>query len=282
MDSQVFEIKSYSKLNLSLNIFKKRSDGMHPISSVFQNIDLSDDITIRTTPKKGLEFSSNYSSLETDPSNLFFRIYNYFEQVLHQGFNITLSKHIPVGGGLGGGSGNAAAFIEFICNWGNLNLTHQELVSIGQSFGSDIPFFFTGGTALVTGIGDCVQPIHYPDTPPYFLLIIPDLHISTPELFKTYDSYYSEPPSPSHELGKNDFWEILKEKHEIYNKLSTFCSVTLNHNLCLSGTGATTFLAASSLSEAQNWERLILDNFSLKTIIAQPTSLGYTSTTPVQ
>ena len=270
-----FRFLTFAKINLTLNISKKQSDGMHPIVSVFQSISLADTLTITPKKQRGLTFHSNAPFLEEDPNNLFFRLFHHFEPCLTEGLDIYLEKQIPIGGGLGGGSSNAATFLYFLNDWAPLNLTQEELIRIGHQFSSDIPFFFLGSTAMVTGTGDKIEPTTFPDLPPYFLLIVPDMHISTPKLYADYDAYYPTPPEQSTALGKNDFWEILRKQYPIFEELAKFTENELNTSLCLSGSGSTTFLPANSESLAKEWENKILTAFSVRTWIVQPNQKGF-------
>lgn len=252
---------------------------MHPISSVFQSISLADHLTIAPIPEKELQFTCTEELLISDPNNLFVKIFEHFKPVLSGGLSVHLDKIIPIGGGLGGGSSNAALFIEFINTWANLGLSLSEKTAIGSQFGSDIPFFFTGGRAEVTGIGDQVKPCDYPDTPPYFLLIVPNLRLSTPHLYSAFDETYpASTPKPSTELGKNDFWAIVQKRYPLYKSLDLFCRETLNHPLYLSGSGATTYLPASSKEVAETMQAKIQDVLPVKTWIVQPQAVGFEAT----
>ena len=153
------KIKSYAKLNLMLEILGKNSSNMHEISGIFQNINLYDEIEI---------LESNFDSVNTfnlditQEDNLAFKALKLMKKELsiNNFFKVNIHKNIPISSGLGGGSSNAAAIIFALNRMMNLNLTITDMVSISKKLGSDIPFFFTGGTCYVTGVGENVEKLN--------------------------------------------------------------------------------------------------------------------------
>ena len=152
-------IKSYAKLNLTLEILGRNSSNMHEISGIFQNINLFDEIEI---------LESNFDSVNTfnfdiiQEDNLAFKALKLMKKELsiNNFFKVNIHKNIPLSSGLGGGSSNAAAIIFALNRMMNLNLTISDMVSISKMLGSDIPFFFTGGTCYVTGVGEKVEKLN--------------------------------------------------------------------------------------------------------------------------
>ena len=147
----MFTLASYAKLNLNLHIYKPLANGYHPLQSVFQTISLSDILYI--TPLESREVSLNCSNpaLTIDSSNSIIKVYNWAASKLPVGFDIRLEKHIPMGAGLGGGSANAATFLQFL-NEHYLHLEESDLLEASLQFGADVPFFIKSGRALVSGI----------------------------------------------------------------------------------------------------------------------------------
>jgi 4-diphosphocytidyl-2-C-methyl-D-erythritol kinase len=179
---------------------------------------------------------------------------------MEYGFMITVKKQIPIGGGLGGGSSNAATFIRFLAQYCHLPYTPAQLIPFAKSFGADVPFFLDGGTQLVRGIGDSLSCIH-PTYDRYFVLILPSIKISTKMVFNAYDLFNS--PSKSSEtpniilqeqLGDN----MLKETvFKLYPKLESICQQFKQlgcPTIRLSGSGSTLFFVVSSWEEAQCWQ----------------------------
>ena len=108
----VHTLKSYAKLNLYLKVFLPRPNGLHPIRSLFQTISLHDTLTIKKTDSNILKIRSNNHALERD--NLLYDIYNAYKDDIPFGMELNLNKRIPLGGGLGGGSSNAACFLSYL------------------------------------------------------------------------------------------------------------------------------------------------------------------------
>jgi 4-diphosphocytidyl-2-C-methyl-D-erythritol kinase len=183
MKSQQISLRSYAKINTGLHILGKREDGYHEIRTIFQTVNLYDRLEIALTQGRKVEFTSD--DRELDPRhNLVVKAILSLSRFkkLDKGYRIHLEKKIPVGAGLGGGSSNAAAAIHGISRLLNLNLSHKELFEIGGALGSDVPFFFVGGTALGVGSGAEVYPLE--DQPEkYLLLIVPGYAISTVDAY---------------------------------------------------------------------------------------------------
>ncbi|RMD90222.1 MAG: 4-(cytidine 5'-diphospho)-2-C-methyl-D-erythritol kinase, partial [Calditrichaeota bacterium] len=152
----------------------------HNIVTIFQQIDLKDDIELKSIPSKKIEFRSNDKTLPTDEQNLCLRAVKLLWQnyPLNKGVEIFLNKNIPVGAGLGGGSSNAAVILLGLNKLWGLNLQKSELLWLASQLGSDVPFFIEGGTVLATGRGEIMEPIKL-NTNFYVLLIVPSFAIST-------------------------------------------------------------------------------------------------------
>ena len=151
-------VQTSAKINLGLEIISKRDDGYHNISSVLQSVNMFDEISLQFSDN--LTFSSNVESLNNE-SNLVMGAVRAFED--HTGIivslNIVLDKHIPIGMGLGGGSGNAAGVLYALNEIYSTGLSNKELHILSSSLGADVPFFLQGGTAVVGGIGDIITPL---------------------------------------------------------------------------------------------------------------------------
>lgn len=173
-------VRAYAKINWSLRITGKRSDGYHELETVFQTISLHDELSF--VPSDGLSLTCDDSSIPVDESNLVLRA---ARAVGSPPFEISLSKHIPAGGGLGGGSSDAAATLRA------LGGDRNDLPQLALSLGSDVPFFLAGGTAYATGRGEVLTPL-----PPLrgipLLLVLPEERVLTKEAFARI-TRYSQP-----------------------------------------------------------------------------------------
>lgn len=175
------ETNAYAKLNLSLDILRRRDDGFHDLQMVMVSIDLTDALTL--TPGAG-SMSTNLSFLPADGSNLAQKAANAFRSATGQGevLDIHIDKHIPVCAGMAGGSSDAAAVLRAMNEMYHTGLSPLELAKIGGQVGSDVPYCVVGGTALVEGRGERVTPIS-PLPPCYIVVCKPPFPIATPQLF---------------------------------------------------------------------------------------------------
>ena len=178
------KIKSYAKLNLFLDVVSKRADGYHNIVSVMQSVDLCDEIEFYKTRGTGFTFITDGEEIPKGESNLVCRAARAMIVGcgIKESFEIRLIKRIPVGAGLGGGSGNCAATLHGINSLFDLNISGDELLQIGMKLGADVPFCLTGGTCLAEGIGEKLTPLErHPDC--HIVIAHPNVHVSTKEMF---------------------------------------------------------------------------------------------------
>lgn len=171
-------LQANAKINIGLQIRDQRSDGYHNIHTLFQEIDLFDTIILEKQ-NSGCDFSSNVDWLQNDSSNLCIKAWQMMVDTFGiGGVSIQLEKRIPAGGGLGGGSSNAATILKGLRQLYKLNVSDDELESLSVTLGADVPFFIRGGIQVGDGIGEKLTPI--PVTiPGTLLLVIPNIHIDT-------------------------------------------------------------------------------------------------------
>lgn len=183
MKPKQISLRSYAKINLGLQILGKREDGFHEIRTVLQSVDLHDRLQIRLIKANRIEFDSDHKALHPS-DNLVVKAVSALNRVLSlkQGYRIHLEKRIPLGTGLGGGSSNAAAAILGMKKLLNLNLSTRQLFEIGGSLGSDVPFFFVGGTALGVGTGSEIYPLEE-RAQSHVLLVVPFRRVSTAQAY---------------------------------------------------------------------------------------------------
>ncbi len=175
--------KAPAKINLFLDILRKREDGYHEIRTIFQSIALFDTLRFTIIPK-GVFLSSDDPSLPLDSANTVFKAANALLESSKQkkGIEIFIEKRIPQKGGMGGGSSDGACALYALNIIWELGLPPEELLAIAAEIGSDLPFFLTGGTAAGVGRGEEVYPL--PDAPPAWLdLGFPEEGVSTREAY---------------------------------------------------------------------------------------------------
>jgi len=167
-----------------LAVLGKRPDGYHNIHTVFQTINLCDELEITASDRVDLQCSDLSGVSRED--NLVWKAANLLQRAsgISSGAVITLRKKIPAGAGLGGGSGNAAATLLALCRLWKLEPSPSLLLPLAEELGSDVPFFLQGGTALGSGRGEIVEPL--PDIPPKNLVILfPGVHVPTAEAYRS-------------------------------------------------------------------------------------------------
>lgn len=174
------KLRAYAKINLGLDVVRRREDGYHEVRMIMQTISLHDRLSIRACKEDGISIKTNLSYLLTNENNLVYKAALLLKEEfgIEQGLSIHLDKHIPVAAGMAGGSTDAAAALVGLNQLFQLGLTKEELMKRGVRLGADIPYCILGGTALSEGIGEVLTPL--PKLPECFVLIAkPPMHVST-------------------------------------------------------------------------------------------------------
>jgi 4-diphosphocytidyl-2-C-methyl-D-erythritol kinase len=173
------QVRSFAKINWSLRVTGKRPDGFHDIETVFQSISLYDTLTF--TLGKQLVLTCDDPSIPTDETNLVMRAARALGS---PPVAIHIAKRIPAGGGLGGGSSNAASTLTALTTMvPELMAAMGRLPEIARTLGSDVPFFLVGGTAYATGRGEVLTPLDPVDPSIPLLLLIPEERVLTKEAY---------------------------------------------------------------------------------------------------
>lgn len=178
--------RAYAKINLTLDILGRRSDGYHELATVMQTVDLYDTICLAESMDEQVHLRCDRPEL-SNAENLVVRAAQLVRQRLDikQGIVLELRKCIPMTAGLGGGSSDAAAVLLTLQKWWQLPLTSADLLDMAASLGSDVPFFLTGGLALCEGRGERIIPLtpRWPAALRWFVLVKPAIPISTAAVF---------------------------------------------------------------------------------------------------
>ena len=178
------ELSACAKINLTLDILRKREDGYHDLQMVMQTVTLADALTVEPAEGREGAMASDLRYLPADGRNLAQMAAAAFREAVGKGpqVDITIQKHIPVCAGLAGGSADAAAVLKAMNELTGAGLSAQELAAIGEKVGSDVPYCVLGGTALAEGRGELLTPL--PPLPNcHVVLCKPPFPISTPQLF---------------------------------------------------------------------------------------------------
>jgi 4-diphosphocytidyl-2-C-methyl-D-erythritol kinase len=165
-------IKAFAKINLGLEVLKKRDDGYHDIRTLFQSISLHDEIEIELSSSGPIALRGTDSDIPWGKDNLVYKAaYIMKEQSMtDKGINIHVVKNIPAGAGLGGGSSNAAVTLLTLNKMLGLNLKKEELMEFGRGIGADVPYFMEGGLCVGVGRGDQISVID--DLPTFYCVLI--------------------------------------------------------------------------------------------------------------
>ena len=223
-------LKSYAKINLTLRIVGLRRDGYHELDSIMQSVSLRDEITLaiaKDQAAKELTIVCNEPSVPTDERNLVWKAYRALKEYAHTtlrssmetpALKITIKKRIPVAAGLAGGSGNAAAVLVGLNRLWGLKLSQKELMTIGAGIGADIPFCLGGGLMRCQGKGEKLSVVKKADLPlelrraKSFVLVVPDLAVSTPWAYQEWDRAQMLAKSPK-KTSLNDLEAVVVAKH---------------------------------------------------------------------
>jgi 4-diphosphocytidyl-2-C-methyl-D-erythritol kinase len=240
-----------AKINLFLKVLSKRNDGYHNLQSVFHLIDLYDEVFLRIRSDK--KITVKYSVKSIDKKNdLCLKAAKLILKDLNHGVDIKVKKNIPIGGGLGGGSSDAATVMIGLNKLLNLKIDKKKLLSAGLSLGADVPFFINGVNGWVEGIGEKISPISVNND--QYLLIIPNISISTKSIFT--DFKLTNKPIPlkiASSFSDVDSGEIVNDLHgnifKKYPKLrDLFAWLEQYGNPRITGTGSSLFLKCNDES----------------------------------
>lgn len=245
------KFKAPAKINLFLRVTGVRDDGFHELQSVFQLIDLYDDIYIKIRTDTQINFI-NESNKIIQQDDIGLKAAKLILKDKKLGVDIYLKKNIPIGAGLGGGSSDAATILMAINALAHLNYTKIELMEIGLRLGADVPFFIFGENAWVEGIGESLSKIDIPES--VYYLCYPSFPISTESIFKSFKltkvpitlkitTYFSD----KLELQTNDLEYIITKKYikmkELLNWMNNFGFAKI------SGTGSSVFMKINDANQ---------------------------------
>jgi len=263
-----YVLYSYAKINWFLAIRGLRQDGYHDITSLMQQVELADEIHITLASSDA--FSCNFSIPLGEDSLLQKTVdvlRGAFPELSRMRFAITVKKSIPPGGGLGGGSSNAATLLRFLPRLAGYRPQLEELVALSLSLGSDIPFFVVGAPfALVEGRGERVTPLSFPPRR-HLVLLFPPFPVSTSWAYRKWDERKREggfsleerlvaflkrqDPGGIEEVIWNDFEEVLFEEYPVLLKYRNLLLKLGCRKAFLTGSGSTLVGVVGSREEGE-------------------------------
>ena len=215
----IFE-KAYAKINLTLSITGRLPDGYHSLETVMQTVSLFDDVSVEKSDTLRVECGalSGESNLAYKAAKAFFE-----HAGIRGGAVISITKRIPVYGGFGGGSADAAATLRALNALYDAGLSYSELCALASKLGSDVPFLIKGGTALCTGKGEIMTPIKC-KTPLYYCLCAPSQGASTAEMFARADKFAFFAPRGEEMARSLERGDINAAAYALHNDFTDICS----------------------------------------------------------
>ena len=246
-------LPSPAKINLFLHITGQRSDGYHNLQTLFQLLDFGDKLVFRSNRSGNIKINGNIGGVE-EKNNLIFHAATLLQKSTgcDLGCTIDLTKNLPMGAGLGGGSSNAATTLVGLNALWKCGLTANQLSDLGKTLGADVPVFVHGESAFAEGIGDILTPLTLPQR--WFLVITPNCHVSTREIFSNPQLTRNSSPIKIRALSgveyRNDCQDVVSKLHPA---VGTVLQWVENFSAPLmTGTGASVFCSFDSKSEAQH------------------------------
>jgi 4-diphosphocytidyl-2-C-methyl-D-erythritol kinase len=218
-------VKAYAKINLGLDVLRKRPDGYHDVSMIMQTVNLYDTINIKKTKFQSITVGTNLYYLPTDRRNLAYKAALLFDEIhpIRSGLNIFINKRIPVAAGLAGGSADAAAVLKGLNRLFQADLSLDELMKLGVKIGADVPYCLLMGTALSEGIGEILKPLDpMPDC--YILLVKPEISVSTKHVYENLkldnNTRHPDIPAMLNALKENDIYRLTSLMENILESVT--------------------------------------------------------------
>ena len=245
-----------AKLNLFLHILGRRPDGYHELQTCFQFIDLCDEISLDVRADGQIRRAEDIPGLPAE-SDLCVRAARALQEAagVKMGADIHLLKRIPIGGGLGGGSSDAATCLVALNQLWGIRWPPEKLAALGLKLGADVPVFVLGRVAWAEGVGERLTPLYPPEAPaePNYLILKPKVFVSTAAVFQDPELTRNSAPITIHGFlasgGRNDCLGVVRRRYpEVAHALDW---LSLFGAARLTGTGACVFLACETLKRGQ-------------------------------
>ena len=277
---------AFAKLNLTLDVLGKREDGYHDIKSIMQTISIRDDVEIDVGTGEPWTLECSQEGIPTDERNLAWKAAKVYCDSLKKdpnGLTIRITKRIPSGAGMGGGSADAAAVLRALNRHYGNPLSILALAELGAQVGSDVPFCVLCGTAMCEGRGELLRKL--PDMPDcVFVVCKPEFSVSTPELYKKIDQV-AIPKHPDHmamesallagdvakvaDLIYNVFDPVVTADHLEINYIKSICNSYGALGMQMTGSGSAVYAIMPSFEYAAVVCNMLKDNYP-NVFIAKP------------
>ena len=288
MDS--LTIHAMAKINLGLDVLRRRENGYHDVKMVMQTVDLYDSLTFKKSKVPGIFIQTDHENIPCDESNLIYKAASIMREKygIEEGVEITLKKQIPIAAGMAGGSTDAAATFVGINSLFDLQIQIEELKKIAVTVGADVPYCIEGGTALSEGIGEILSPL--PEAPECYLVIAkPAISVSTayvygnlhveklehhPDIDGLVEAIKNQNIGKMCALMENVLETVTKAKHPVIGELEDILDQQGALKSMMSGSGPTVFgiftdkekalKALEAIEQKGSCEKCVLTTFAPK------------------
>jgi len=243
-----------AKLNLFLHITGRRADGYHELQTVFQILDFGDRLYFKVRDDSEIRRRTVLEGVEPE-RDLTVRAARLLQQHTgcHLGADISVDKHIPMGGGLGGGSSDAATVLVALNQLWQTGLDINELAQLGLTLGADVPVFVRGETAWGEGIGEILTPVPLPQS--WFLVLCPNVSVPTADLFASSQLTRDARPIKIRDYlagaGSNVFEPLVRGRYPAVNEAMNWLTQQSGVTARMTGTGSSIFVALNDEQQAQ-------------------------------
>jgi len=243
-----------AKLNLFLHITGRRADGYHELQTVFQILDFGDRLYFKVRDDSEIRRRTVLEGVEPE-RDLTVRAARLLQQHTgcHLGADISVEKHIPMGGGLGGGSSDAATVLVALNQLWQTGLDINELAQLGLTLGADVPVFVRGETAWGEGIGEILTPVPLPQS--WFLVLCPNVSVPTADLFASSQLTRDARPIKIRDYlagaGSNVFEPLVRGRYPAVNEAMNWLTQQSGVTARMTGTGSSIFVALNDEQQAQ-------------------------------
>jgi 4-diphosphocytidyl-2-C-methyl-D-erythritol kinase len=271
---------SPAKLNLFLHITGRRSDGYHQLQTVFQLLNYGDQLSFTLIEEDVIQLEPELAGVKFE-DNLIIRAAMKLKhhRTINRGVHIQLEKKLPMGGGIGGGSSNAATTLLALNHLWQCHLNRQELSAIGLALGADVPVFVQGRTAWAEGVGEQLEPIDLATN--WFLVVQPDCHVSTAAIFSHKDLTRDTPAIKVAAFleggGHNDCQPLVRKLYPEVNECLQWLEES-GYQPRMTGTGACVFVEFENADSALKTQTKIADlranGLKVKSFVAQGINLS--------
>lgn len=282
------KVQAPAKINMSLDVLRRRPDGYHDVSMVMQAVGLYDYVTVETTDSKEIEIRCDYEGVPCDERNIAYKsaaAFFKYTETENCGILITIDKHIPTQAGLAGGSADGAAVIVALNKLFSTHLKEKEMCEIGERIGADVPFCIVGGTKLASGTGTKLKKMV---SIPRCKIVIckPEVSVSTAEAYSKIDSANLSHPEFTAEMVKaiyaRDIWMVtscMLNDFEIaldLDEIKEVKKVMLKNKAlgaCMSGSGSAVFAIFNNEKKAEKCLQALKKDYN-EVFLCEPVKEG--------